>query len=75
MAVNTWAASLMRYGAGIIKRNVAELDEMDRKTRKNHDNGYKKFQPKIDIDRLYVQRRKKDCKNCVVGKRTILVGT
>ena len=37
MTMNTLAVSLMRYGAGIIKWNVAELDEMDRKTRKNYD--------------------------------------
>ena len=28
IAINTWAVSLMTYGAGIIKWNVAELDEM-----------------------------------------------
>ena len=30
----TWAVSIMRYGAGILKRNKNELQEMDRKTRK-----------------------------------------
>ena len=33
-AMNTWTVSLMRYGAGIIKWTVGELDEMDQKTRK-----------------------------------------
>ena len=34
MAINTWAVSLMRYGAGILKRNKNELQQIDRKTRK-----------------------------------------
>ena len=32
--INTWAIPVLRYGAGIIKWNKEELDEMDRKTRK-----------------------------------------
>ena len=57
MAMNTWAVSLMRYGAGIIKWNVAELDEMDRKTQKIMTMN-KEFHPKSDVDRLYVTRSK-----------------
>ena len=34
MALNTWAVSILRYGAGILKWNKNELQEMDRKTRK-----------------------------------------
>ena len=34
IAINTWAVSLMRYGAGIVKWTKSELDEIDRKTRK-----------------------------------------
>ena len=37
-AMNTWAVSSMRNGAGIIKWTVAELDEMDRKRQENYDN-------------------------------------
>ena len=37
IAINTWAVSLMRYGAGIVKWTKSELDEIDRKIR-NHDN-------------------------------------
>ena len=33
-AINTWAVSLMRYGAGILKWTKRELDETDRKTKK-----------------------------------------
>ena len=34
MALNTWAVSILRYGAGILKWNKNELQKMDRKTRK-----------------------------------------
>ena len=33
-AANTWAVSLMRYGAGTIKWNKEELQEIDRKSKK-----------------------------------------
>lgn len=34
IAMNKWAVSLIQYGAGIIKWNVAELDETDWKIRR-----------------------------------------
>ena len=34
MAINTWAVSVLRYGAGIINWTTVELDSMDWKTRK-----------------------------------------
>ena len=34
MAVNTWVASVSRYGAGILKWNTDELKSLDRRTRK-----------------------------------------
>ena len=34
MAMNTWTVSILRYGAGILKWDKTELQEMDRKTRK-----------------------------------------
>ena len=34
MALNTWAVSILKYGAGILKWNENELQEMNRKTRK-----------------------------------------
>ena len=77
IAINMLAMSLMRYGAGKIKWNVsAELDEIDRKTRKimtmNMD-----FHPKSDINRLYVSWSKGgrgliDSKNCVVTEENNL---
>ena len=33
-AANTWPASVMRYGAGILKWNTDELKSLDRRTRK-----------------------------------------
>ena len=33
-ALNTWAISMLRYGAGILKWRKNVLDEMDRQTRK-----------------------------------------
>ena len=76
-AMNTSAVSLMRYGAGIIKWTVAELDEMDRNTRKIMTIN-KKFHPKSVVDRLYVTRSKGDrgligCKSCVFTEEIALV--
>ena len=34
LAVNTWAITLLRYGAGAVKWNQEELRALDRKTRK-----------------------------------------
>ena len=34
MAANTWAVSLIEYGAGILKWNTDELKSLDRRTRK-----------------------------------------
>ena len=56
-ALNTWAISHMRYGAGILNWRVNEVDKMDRKTRKILTIN-KEFHPKSDIDRLYVPRKK-----------------
>ena len=34
MAINTWAAAIFRYGAGIIQWKTSELNDFDRKSRK-----------------------------------------
>ena len=75
-ALNTWAISLMRYGAGILNWRVNELDKMDRKTRKILTIN-KEFHPKSDIDRLYVPRKKGgrgliSCKNCIASEENNL---
>ena len=53
MALNTWAVSILKYGAGIIKWNKNEQQEMDRKTRKcmtmNNE-----LHPRSDVAWLYV---------------------
>ena len=55
-ALNTWAVSILRYGAGILKWNKNELQETDRKTRKlktiNNE-----LHPQSDIARLHVSRK------------------
>ena len=55
MALNTWAVSILRYGAGILKWNKNELQEMDRKTRKFMTMN-KELHPRSDVAQLYVSR-------------------
>ena len=69
IAINTWAVSLMRYGAGIVKWTKSEPDEIDRKTRKVMTLN-KELHPRSYADRLYVSRmeggkRLIGCKMCV----------
>ena len=56
MALNTWAVSILRYGAGIIAWNKNELQEMDRKTRKSITMN-KELYPRSDVARLYVSQK------------------
>ena len=68
-AINTWAVSLLRYGAGIIEWTKEDLQKMDRKTRKVMTMN-KEFHPKSDTARLYVSRKKGgrgliSCEECV----------
>ena len=46
----------MRYGAGILKWNKNELQEMDRKTRKFMTMN-KELHPRSDVARLYVSQK------------------
>jgi hypothetical protein len=55
-AINTYAASIMRYTAGIVKWNKEELEVIDRMTRKQL-TLYGALHPKSDVDRLYVDRK------------------
>ena len=54
--LKTWAVSILRYGAGILKWNKNELQETDRKTRKlmtiNNE-----LHPQSGIARLHVSRK------------------
>ena len=56
MALNTWAVSILRYGAGILKWNRNELQEMDKKT-KQFMTMNKELHPKSDVARLYVSKK------------------
>ena len=56
MALNTWAVSIFRYGAGTLKWNKNEPQEMDRKTRKLMTMN-KELHPRSDVIRLYVSRK------------------
>ena len=66
-AANTWAVSLIRYGAGTIKWNKEELQEIDRKSRKIMN---KELHPRSGVSRIYVPRKKGgrgliSCESCV----------
>ena len=54
-AINCRAISIIRYSAGIIKWNLSEVKELDRKTRKLL-TIHNMFHKRGDIDRLYVKR-------------------
>ena len=54
-SINSRAVSIIRYGAGIIEWNKAELKRIDRKTRKLL-TIYKIFHPQGDVDGLYWKR-------------------
>jgi hypothetical protein len=55
-AINTYAVSVVRYSAGIVKWSREELAVIDRKTRKLL-TIYGGLHPRSDVDRLYVQRK------------------
>ena len=55
MAVNTWVASVMRYGAGILKWNTDELKSLDRRTRKFM-TMHGVLHPRSDIGGVYLSR-------------------
>ena len=56
MALNTWVVSILTYGAGILKWNKNDLQEIDRKTRKFMTMN-KELHPRSDVERLYVSRK------------------
>ena len=56
-AANTWAVSLMRYGAGTVKWNKEELQEIDKKSRKTMTMN-KELHPRSDVATIYVSRKK-----------------
>ena len=69
MAINKWAVSVLRYGAGIIKWNQKEVQKMDRKTRKIM-TMFGALHPKSDVSRIYLPRKKGGrgligCEECI----------
>lgn len=56
IAINSYALPVLRYSAGIVNWTQAELDDIDRKSRKLL-TIYKGLHPKADVDRLYLPRR------------------
>ena len=69
LAINTWAVSVLRYGAGILKWTSDELKNTDRKSRKIM-TMHGAFHHKSDTDRLYLNREKGgrgliSCEGCV----------
>ena len=69
MAVNTWAVSVMRYGAGILKWNTDELKSLDRRTRKFMAM-HGALHPRNDVDRVYLSREMRgtgliSCEGCL----------
>ena len=52
-AINTWAVSLVRYGAGVIEWTQQELENIDRGTRKMM-HLYGAIHSTANVDRLYV---------------------
>ena len=59
IVINTWAVSLMRYGAGIVKWTKSELDETNRKNR-NVMTLNKELYPRSDVGRLYGKKDRID---------------
>ena len=56
MAINTWAVTIFKYGAGIIQWSASEIKDLNRKSRKMM-TMYGSLHPKSDVYRLYVKRK------------------
>ena len=69
IAINIWAGSLMRYGAGVVKWTKLELDEIDRKTRKvmtlNKELHLRSYANRLYVSRMEGGKRLIGCKMCV----------
>ena len=55
-AINNWAIPVIRYTAGIVDWTIAELEDLDRKTRKLM-TAHHTLNPQSDIDRLYLLQK------------------
>ena len=55
-AIKNWAVPVIRYTEGIVDWTIAELEDLDHKTRKLM-TAHCTLHPQSDIDRLYLSRR------------------
>ena len=55
-AINSWSVPVVRYTAGIIDWTQAELENLDRKTRKLT-SAHHALHPQSDVDRLFLPRQ------------------
>ena len=77
IALNTWAVSDLRYGAGILKWNKSELQEIDGKTRKFLTVN-KELHPRSNVACLYISQKNGErgligCENSVKSEEHGLV--
>ena len=68
LAVSTWAVSVLRYHAGILRWNKDEIAKLDRRTRKM--TMYGALHPKSDVNRIYLPRARGgrgliSCERCI----------
>ena len=54
--INTWAISLLRYSAAFLDWTAAELEQMDRRTRKLM-TMHRALNPKSDVARIYLSKK------------------
>ena len=71
LTVNTWAVSVLRYGAGILKWNNNEIAKLDRRTRKMMTTCGGLY-PKSNVSRIYLPRARGgrgliicNCERCI----------
>ena len=66
-AINSWAIPVIRCTAGIVDCTIAELQEIDRRTRKLL-TIYRAFNMNGDVDRQYIVRRQGATDYCMLSK-------
>ena len=55
-AINAWAVTVFRYGAGMLQWKKSELKDVDKRSRKTM-KMYGVSHRKSDVDRLYIKRK------------------
>ena len=67
-AINNWAVLVIRYTTGIVDWAIAELENLDRKTRKLM-TAHRTLHPQRDINRLYLPRRIGEEDSCISDRQ------